>query len=280
MNIDIDPFAGIEDEAELSPGETRRALFARAKLGFARIEKAFVQLDEYPDGEKSRGSVLGKLVTGKKARALDLLLTVHALSPILEGSPLPLITWAQVLSSDEHLWTTRTISTAFRDLQKMDLLDLSGPKQQPVIELKREDGSGDPHQEVKSENGRGFFTIPFEYWTDGDITRLSLPAKALLLIILKETQDPKGKLTVTMPVARAQAWYGISERTAERGYLELAQRLLIQQKVQKINDPQHPAGRREVVHRAPIGAYSTANREHLRNAAREAFDTNREKEVK
>lgn len=280
MNIDIDPFAGIEDEAELSPSETRRALFTRAKLGFARVEKAFVQLDGYPAGGKSRGSVLGDLVNGKKARALDLLLTVHALSPILEDSPLPLATWAQVLSSDEHLWTTRTISTAFRDLQKMNLLDLSGPKQQPVIELKREDGSGDPHQEVKSENGRGFFTIPFEYWTEGDITRLSLPAKALLLIILKETQDPKGKLTVTMPVSRAQAWYGISERTAERGYFELAQRFLIQQKVQKINDHQHPAGRREVVHRAPVGAYSTAHREHLRNAAREAFDTTREKEVK
>lgn len=280
MDNDIDPFAGIEDEAELSPSETRRALFTRARLGFARIEKVFVQLDDYPSGGDSRGSVLGQLVTEKKARALDLLLTVHALSPILDGTPLPLTTWAQLLSSDEHEWTTRTISAAFRELQKKDLVDLSGSKQQPVVTLKREDGSGDPHQDVKSENGRGFFTIPFEYWTSGDITRLSLPGKAMLLIILKETQDPKGKLTFTMPVARAQGWYGISERSAERGYLELAKHGLIQQKVQKINDPQHPAGRRELIHRAPAGVYSTAHREWLRNAAREASDASGAKEVK
>lgn len=281
MNTDFDPFAGIEDEIELSPSETRVTLFTRAKLGFARVEKIFVQVDDYPVGENSRGSVLGNLVTGKKERALDLLLTVHALSPILDDSPLPLTTWAQLLSSDKHEWTTRTISTAFRVLQEMNLVELSGPKQQPVVTLMREDGSGDAHQEMKSENGRGFFTIPFEYWTGGDITQLSLPGKAMLLIILKETQDPKGKLTFTMPVSRAQNWYGISERSAERGYFELAQRGLIQQKVQKINDPRHPAGRREIVHRAPMGAYSTAHREWLRDAAREATDaSSRPKEVK
>lgn len=237
--------------------------------------------DDYPAGKDSRGSVLGELVGGKKERSLDLLLTVHALSPILDDSPLPLKTWAQLVSSDEHDWTARTISTAFQVLQAMSLVELSGPKQQPVVTLLREDGSSHAHQDMKSENGRGFFTIPFEYWTGGDITRLSLPGKAMLLIILKETQDPKGRLTFTMPVAKAHTWYGISERTAERGYLELAKRGLIQQKVQKINDPRHPAGRREVVHRAPMGVYSTAHREWLRDSARKATDkSSSKKEVK
>ncbi|MEA5456969.1 hypothetical protein SPF06_19780 [Sinomonas sp. JGH33] len=272
MDYDIDPFAGIEDEAELSPSETRKTLFVKAKLGYARIEKVFVQLDDYPQGGDSRGSVLGHLVTAKKARALDLLLTVHALANILDGSPLPLVTWAKLLSPDGQEWKVRTISTAFRELQEMDLLELSGSKQQPVVLLKREDGSGEPMPELKSENGRGFFTVPFDYWTDGAITKLSLPAKAMLLIILKETQDPKGKLTFTMPVARAKNWYGISERSAERGYLELVKEGLISQKIQKVSDPQHPAGRREIVHRAPVGVYSTAHRERLRHLAEAAAD--------
>lgn len=273
MNIEFDPFAGIEDEADLSPDETRELLFNKAKLGYARIRKEFVQLDDYAETTKSRGSVLATFVTSKKSKALDLLLAIHALYIILDGSPLPLATWARLLSTDTKPCTTRTVSAALRTLRDMKLLEFSGPPSQPIITLKRENGSGDPLPPRKADEGRGFFTIPFEFWLDGHAGSLSLPAKAMLLIILKETQDPQGRLTFSMPVARAQSWYGISERSAERGYVELTKHHLIQQRVQKIADPQHPAGRREVVHRAPDGIYSTAHREHLRLVARSASET-------
>jgi hypothetical protein len=43
----------------------------------------------------------------------------------------------------------------------------------------------------------------------------------MLLIMLAETQALT-KTAFNMPVERAQEWYGISERTAERGYGETA----------------------------------------------------------
>ncbi|MGL3807910.1 hypothetical protein ACSYDW_17675 [Paeniglutamicibacter sp. R2-26] len=265
-----DPFADIEDQPKMDTLGTRLKLFTDAKRGYVRIRKDFVQRESEP-----RASVLADFVHGRKERALDLFLTIHALQPILEDTPLPIATWARLLDSTDRPCTTRAISSALRSLQTMKLLKFEGPKTTPVITLYRENADETlwtkEWQEGKANNdGRGFFTIPFDYWTDGTIDELRLPGKAMLLILLKETQDPNGPLTFTMPVQRASSWYGISERTAERGYLELAKLGLIAQRVQKIPDARHPAGRREVHHRAPIGSYSTDYREYLGIEAKQA----------
>lgn len=93
----------------------------------------------------------------------------------------------------------------------------------------------------------------------------------MLLIILKETQDPNAKRrTFVMALERAKEWYGISERTAERGLLQLRQARLLREKRQLIPDARHPLGRREEWHRVLNHPYSTDHREALRKAAKSA----------
>ncbi|WP_189351434.1 hypothetical protein [Zhihengliuella salsuginis] len=266
------PFGHLVNEAPITPAETRRELFTNAKRGYARIQKNFVQ---NPERVENRGSVLGKMVTDRKERALELLLTIHALEPILEGSPLPIGTWARLLSSEKRPCSSRTIREALRYLSGANLLQVPGQGESPEIVLLREDGSGRPPLKTGAAlpaetQGNGFFTIPFTFWTEGHIDTLRLPGKAMLLMMLRDTNDPKGKTTFTVPVERAQAWYGISERTAERGYGELSRHGLIASHVQKVADARSPVGYRAVHHRALLGDYSTAHREQLRKEANAA----------
>ncbi len=258
-----DPFEGIVDEAAPDAAYTRRELLGAAKRGFVRIRKDFVQRYEKP-----RASVLADLVTGRKERALDLLLTIHALQPILDGEALPIQTWALLLGDDV---TPRVTNTALKTLQDMNLLEISGKRGTPAITLKRENGDGEPWSNEPltdpATRGRGFFTLPFDYWTTGTIDELSLPGKAMLLVMLRDTQDPNGKRTFTMAHERAQEFYGFSERTAERGYFELRRANLLIEHAQLVRAPRHPLGRREEWHRALLKPYSTDNREALRAAA-------------
>jgi hypothetical protein len=261
VNIERDPLAGIADEDASTAAGTRTELFTAARRNFVRIRKDFVQHPKNP-----RPSVLADLVTARKERGLELLLTIHALQPILREAPLSLATWARLLDWPARRCTSRVIAAALHDLAGRELLQTSGSRLAPVLTLMRENGDASPWVEpgIDADRGRGYFAIPFELWTSGLMGRLRLPGKAMLLIILKETQNPNGPLTFTMPVERAPRWYGISERTAERGYLELRAQGLTVQKVQKIADATHPAGRREIYHRALLTPYSTDHREVLR----------------
>ena len=263
-----DPFAGLADQAAPDAAQTRADLLAQAKRGFVRIRKDFVQRETKP-----RASVLAELVTGRKELALDLLLTIHALQPILPRNPLHIRVWARLLGDTV---TERATRTAMTTLERMDLLEIGGRKGTPEITLKRENRDGalwspDPLDDP-SARGRGFLTLPYDYWTDGLIDTLSLPGKAMLLVILRETQDPNGKLTFVMANERAQEFYGFSERTAERGYLELRKAGLLKEKVFLVAAPRHPLGKREEYHRALAYPYSTDHRESLRKAARAARD--------
>lgn len=259
-----DPFSDIEDLPAISSKQTRVELLQDARRGFVRIRKDFVQQESGSRGD----TVLSKLVSGHKERALDALLTVHALQPILGASPLPLAVWARLLNC-----TPRAAGTALRVLASMDVLKISGTRVVPEIILRRENGDGRPWSNVAEieRQGRGFFTIPFEFWTTGTIDELGMPGKAMLLILLKETQDPNAKRrTFVMANERAQDWYGISERTAERGYLQLRKASILLEKRQLVPDARHPLGRREEWHRALSYPYSSDHREALRLLAQNA----------
>lgn len=258
-----DPFEGLEDEAAPDAAYTRETLLRAAKRGYVRIRRDFVQREERP-----RASVLADLVTGRKERALDLLLTIHALQPILDGEALPIQTWALLLGDGVK---PRVANAALKTLQEMNLLEISGKRGIPMITLKRENGDGEPWTNAPPSDpaarGRGFFALPFEYWTDGTIDKLSLPGKAMLLVILRDTQDPNGARSFVMAHERAQEFYGFSERTAERGYYELRRQNLMVEHRRLVRAPKHPLGQREEWHRALVNPYSTDNREALRVAA-------------
>jgi len=131
-----------------------------------------------------------------------------------------------------------------------------------------EDGTGAPWTKpgVVDEDGPGYFTLPHAYWTQGYVDRLTMPGKAMLLIMLAETHNPK-KPTFVMPVERAHEWYGVSERTAERGYVELGREKLLLVRQIKVKDERHPAGRREIYHRALDKPFRTSDRARLQTAA-------------
>lgn len=260
----FDPFAGVEDLPTITSEATRIELLHAARRGFVRIRKDFVQQESVPRGD----TVLAKLVSGHKERALDALLTIHALQPILGDSPLPLAVWARLLNC-----TPRSAGAALRVLESMEVLELAGTRVVPKIMLKRENGDGMPWSDVaeSERQGRGFFTIPFDFWVTGTIDSLGMPGKAMFLILLKETQDPNAKRrTFIMANERAQDWYGISERTAERGYKQLRDAGVLLEKVQLVPSARHPLGRSEEWHRALKYPYSSDHREALRLLAQNA----------
>jgi hypothetical protein len=258
---DFDPFAGITDEADPGPTDQRATLLADARRGYVPMRKVFVQR---PKGESVRGSVLAQMVTGRHQRPLDLLLLFHALLPILD-KPLRAATWARIMSC-----STTSVTRAFDTLcsDQFKLLKRVETGRTPVYRPLMEDGRGGRWSRpgVEAEEGPGYFTLPHAYWTAGWSEELKIPGKAMLLILLAETQSPT-KPNFSMAVERAQEWYGISERTAERGYGELGRAGLMTTRVAKIADPRHPAGRREKYYRALHRPFRTPDRAKLQRAA-------------
>lgn len=271
---DPDPFADIADDEALTPEQARADLLASAKRGYFPLRKTFVQRPKDstdPEGRPSpRASVLYDLVNSRNQAALDFYLLLHALQPILDGTPLELATWAHIMSVKKTV-TASSVTRAISTLENLGLVVREDTSRAPVIRLLREDGSKDVWHKpgTKEEEGPGYFVLPHAYWTAGLAEELTLPGKAMLLIILADTQTPTST-AFSMPVERAQGWYGISERTAERGYRELSKSGWMRTKVQKIADKRHPARRREKHWRALEGPFSTASRVRMQKRATKA----------
>jgi hypothetical protein len=112
--------------------------------------------------------------------------------------------------------------------------------------------------------------------------RLSLPGKAMFLIMLAETTT---KPTFSMAVQRAPGWYGISERTAERGYQQLrVQHMpdgaqLLREHLQLVADAHSPTGLREVWHRTLAEPFSKDARRRLQRTSARAAARRAEKKA-
>lgn len=266
--MNVDPFAGLVDDVALEPREALTLLLSSAKRDYVPVRNVFVQK---PPGGKQRSSMLALFVSQRQERALDAILTLYALQPVLsEDDPLPLGAWANILSTRKPCGLT-TASKTFRALEDMGLVTRARLGHRTVITPLLEDGSRQEWSRPGAQGGDlvslgGYFTIPHEYWTDGYIDRLRLPGKAMLLIMLKETQ---GNPPFEMAVERAQTWYGISERTAERGYAELSGEKLLDIRIQRSASPRLPKGvLRERYHRALRDPFSTHRRRELQAEAR------------
>jgi hypothetical protein len=144
---------------------------------------------------------------------------LHALQPILEGSPLKLATWATMMSAISPC-TSSGISRALDTLIDLDLVRREGSGHSPVLRLLRENGEGKRWVKAgsTSEAGPGYFVVPHEYWTTGLYRKLHMPGKAMFLITLAETQNPKTP-AFHMAYERAMDWYGVSDGAVRR-YME------------------------------------------------------------
>lgn len=261
-----DPFAHIVDEHPSDGPALRARLLDDARRGYTPLRKIFVQR---PNSEKSRPSLLGDMVRTRQERPLDALLLLHALQPVL-GSPLPLSTWARMLSRGNVPCSSAAASKAFDALVNRQLVTRQPSGSKVIVEPLLEDGSGAawtrPGQSRRTL-GPGYFVIPYSYWTSGLVDELTLPSKAMFLIILAETSM---KPSFTMAIERAQQWYGISERTAERGYQQLGKAGVLLQRRQVVADPRSPTGLRPVWHRALDDPYSTSARANLQRETKRA----------
>ena len=272
-----DPFAGIEDEVPSDPSAVRAHFLKRARRTYAEIHKDFVQL---PRGERGtpRGSVLAELVNKRRENALNAFLMVHSLTPVLQrpdAEPLPLQVWARLLSAEAGPPLDDTaVSKMFTTLTNMKLITRETRGQRSAIAPLSEDGSGATWARPGKRPtwGQGYFILPDEYWLDGYFTKLRMPGKAMLLILLADTQ---AKPSTVIPIERAQEWYGVSERTAERGYRELDRAGLLLTKRQKVANPEVSGGFHFVYHRALSAPFSTEHRRQLQKAARTAGDARR-----
>ncbi|MGW3805870.1 hypothetical protein [Micromonospora sp. NPDC005113] len=267
-----DPFDGLVDEQPADGPAVRAQLLRDAKRGFAKLRKVFVQR---PSGGE-RASVLAAMVRGRQERAVDALLLLHAVEPVLDNTPLTLRTWSKMLGSKKNPCTSATASRAFDALVERKLITRETRGKHVIVRPLMEDGSGLPWDrpgQDRSTVGKGYLTIPHDYWTTGLVDQLSLPGKAMFLIMLAETtQNPR----FSMAVARAREWYGISERTAERGYKELREvevadgEPLLREHMQVVADPRSPTDLRQVWHRALSDPYSQAARAALQSATTKA----------
>ena len=265
-----DPFAGIVDEQPADGTSARSDLLDTTRRGYVPIRKTFVQK---PRGSETRASVLARLVTQRQHRELKLYLLYLALRPVLREPPLPLAVWARMLHAPRGLSaSTEQVSKAFTALHNHQLLARSAPGAAVRLTALREDGSGHPYTrpgspEDTDAGGPGYFTVPHEFWHSGLADQLTLPGTAMFLIILAETTQ---KTSFQMSVERAPDYYGISERTAERGYKQLEESGVLLTHSQGVRDPRSTTGYRRVVHRALEAPYSTAARHDRQAATRKA----------
>jgi len=251
-------FSGFEDQEALAPAEAQKELLDAGKRGFVPIRNDFVQR---PQRSHPRASLLAQFVTGRQERALDAFLLLHALQPVL-GDPLSNGAWANLLSI-HGVCSPSTASKTFKVLEQMNLVKRHHAKHRVIITPLLEDGSGVEWFKPRSRDNdtSSYFVVPHTYWTNRYVEKLRLPGKAMLLIMLKETQvNP----AFSMSVEKAPEWYGISERTAERGYRELDRLGLIQLHIQKVASARLPSGvTRKIYHRALRGDFSTDTRKQL-----------------
>ena len=258
-----DPFGDIEDQSPQTPEELRTTLLGNTRRGYATLRKVFVQ---QPNTTGSRPSILGSMVNNRQETALRLLLLALALEA-LKDEMLPPRRWTEILNT-AHPCSPDQFTRALEQLEERKLLQRTGTNRLIGLTPLLENGSGNAYTSptaAGADVGKGFFIIPNQAWTTGLIDNLRLPGLAMLLVTLHDTHQ---RPSFQVPLDKMPDWYGISERTAERGYNELLAQNVLLTRVQMVAAPRTPSGLRPITHRALADPYSKDAREALQAGAR------------
>jgi hypothetical protein len=217
--------------------QTIAALLVKSKTRRAALRRIFVQ--QGTQREPVPGPLAG-FVTGRDMRALDLLCLLHA---VTTGAPYAAEygnhVWARALGLSGAAGRT-AISRAWASLEERQLITRSRPKRFARVTVLMEDGSGRPYApvglQIPAPLEDVYFQIPLAYWYEGWHVRLSLAAKAMLLISLSLRDG------FTLPAEKAHTWYGISGDTAKKGIDELRENGLLFHRIDVRTAPLLPAG--------------------------------------
>jgi hypothetical protein len=239
--------------------------------GFTPLRHVLVQ---HIPGAPERASTLGKLVAARQPRALLLYLLILACEHRLSHNRrLPVLTIARMLSTAKYPCTSARARRAIQVLEDHKLVKTRWKGTSVEIVPLLENGSGkevwyQPTGDDQDPDLQRYFTLPNEFFDDAVLDRLKLPGIAVLLVALKETSKES---TFSISVERFADWYGISERTAERGYRELLEAELIYAHRQLKKDSRMARGLKAVYHRTLLGAFSTKARRDAQARAKAAI---------
>lgn len=273
MNHDED----LEQVPVVSPLETRKALLRAQTRGYTLIRGLLVQLSE-EDEEGKRASMLAAFVHTRRHRALLLyILLLGAWSELEERkSPLAASVWIRALTSSERrapTWSASALSRAWGDLEEMGLVSRERHARLVEVTPRREDGRADyTRPSGRSDHDETYFVLPDGFWQDELFGQLSLPALAMLLLFLRETN---GKSEAKYTFDQIEAWYGIARRTAQKGVQELLTAGLLHARKEIVPAPLSATGRTTHIHYSLTGKYGHDARKQLREQARDALEGQR-----
>jgi hypothetical protein len=195
--------------------KTIAALLERSSRDEVPIRRSFVQRPERGGG----AGPLARFVRHRRGRALDLYLLVHAVAsaPPYDAA-FPAAVWARALGLSASSSSETLVSKSWTWLERQHLVETRRRKRLREITLLYEDGSGRPyrHPGEQGAEGRGhYFKLPYAYWRLNVHNRISLPAKAVLLIALSLRDD------FVLPTERGIQWYGLSRDSVRKGLRDL-----------------------------------------------------------
>jgi hypothetical protein len=203
------------EQAIATADETLADLLDRSRRTSVPVRRTFLQLPDRTPGP------LAAFVSGRRSLALDLWLLLHAGASGGEWDVRqPAMSWARMLDMPQTTASETTISRNWSWLEDQKLIRSVRDRRVRKLFLLREDGSGRPFERAGGQE-RGFFKLPYAYFTDRIHRELKLAGKATLLLCL--AQSP----TFTLPTERAAQWYGISADTLQRGIDELRELELV-----------------------------------------------------
>lgn len=258
-------------ESPPSQAETIHALLERSGRDALPLRRSFVQ-------QRQRGGGPGPLaafVRTRRGLALDLYLLGHAVAS-REPFDVELHSrvWARALGLGETPSASVSISSNWAWLEEQSLVKRRSSGRLTSVRFLREDGSGEPYQHpgIDDQAGGDYFKVPYAYWEGFYPGRLSLPAKALLLIALSLGND------FQLPHDRGARWYGLSRDTISRGLSTLLRLGLLEVRTEHRKAPLSPSGFTQERHyalRPPfgqgprVGGTTSASVIAARRAARE-----------
>lgn len=228
-----------EENSQPATGpETVVALIEKSgrKNSATPIRRSFVQPLERQ--EQPGGGPLARLVARRDQRALVLYLMVLTLATkepwdVRRHSRI----WARVLDMGGSNSAPQAVSKAWKRLREVGLVHTERDKRLTAVTILREDGSNKPYTYPDpTRRADRYLRLPFAFWLDGWYQKLSLPAMAMMLVLLAEKDG------VVLPLDRVPDWYGISRATAQRGLKELEDQGLLRINSVRRTEPLAPDG--------------------------------------
>lgn len=250
-----------------TPAETREAMTKLAARGYTQLRHVLVQL---PEQGKPRASTVSKMLSGRQHRALLLYILLLSAWPWLEDrrDPLAADVWIRALTADgAPSWSASTLSRAWADLETLNLITRKRHGRLARVAPRRED-AGEVYEVPGGRQDRwnAYFVLPDEFWNEEHFAKLSLPALAMLLVILKETNTSK-KQETWLTYENADDWYGIKSKSAQNGLTELQTLGFLTRRRETIKAPLSPTGTTFRTYYSLTGPYAQSARAAARAKA-------------